>query len=196
MTTKGLILKTQLDVAKSEEDIALTLDENKVFDATLLRDYLAISWRVNPNGTKQDYLKKLLEVLLPVPLTVIGSRPKPNFDPFIYLTHANGAEELSIDQLDGNAPQLLHHPHFRDFVLLRTYTAYLDFTLEDHTGPWKPETGLISVISHNDLSQPVARLISETARYSVPAEQLQLILAEKVYRFKKCQPSSQSLFSA
>ena len=58
--------------------------------------------------------------------------------------------------------------------------------MEDLSGtPWKPDTGRICVITHNDCSSPVAQLIAKTGKYSVSVDQLQPILKEKVYTFQK-----------
>ncbi len=200
MAHDELTVETKLRVERNEENIIFKSGLSRVFSATRYNTFSTVFWMVDPRRTKEDYFRTLVKELTPLPLNLPQATPKPHFNqPFVYLTHGQQeaqkfvsheeakmiSTELSIDYLLGNSPPLLQHPHFSDFRLLRVYTAYLDFTMEDFTGPWNPESGSIAVLSHNDLSQPIAKLIAETARYPLPAEQLQPILAEKVYRFQK-----------
>ncbi|MDO8661586.1 MAG: hypothetical protein Q7K43_06870 [Candidatus Woesearchaeota archaeon] len=76
-------------------------------------------------------------------------------------------------------------PEFSKFSLLRISTPYADMTMEDLTGTfWKPETGLISVITHNDLSQLVVDLFLKTGEHIVLKQELQEILKNHMYTFK------------
>ena len=57
--------------------------------------------------------------------------------------------------------------------------------MEDHSGNgWNSESGVLCVVSHQDFSDPVSELIADTTRYPAPVDQIQRILAEKVYAFR------------
>jgi len=72
----------------------------------------------------------------------------------------------------------------REFNVLSIITPYANFSMENlKDNDWSSETGRIAVVTHQDLSEPVSRLIAETSRYSVDQEQLRVILAQGVYRW-------------
>ncbi len=158
-----------------------------------------VYWDVNPKENKEHYVRKLANFYEALKTGDGFSSRKRKINNSLLLTYGENKDEfvsndreeefqglVPLEQLCGERPAIFDHPHFTDFVILRGYTPLCDFTMEDLSGtPWKPDTGRMCVITHNDLSLPVAKLISETARYSAPADQLQPILKEKVYTFQK-----------
>ncbi len=161
--------------------------------------YSVVYWDVDPQHDKEHYAKRLAGFYGALK-TVDGlSTRKRRINNSLLLTYGENKNEfvnkdreeefqgiVPLEQLCGEKPAIFNHPHFNDFVILRAYTPWGDLVMEDLSGtPWKPDTGRICVITHNDLSVSVAQLISETGKYSAPADQLQPILKEKVYTFQK-----------
>ena len=201
MTLTQLTIETSKDNEFEQEDIAVRLNEDILFFASRLdaQRYSVVYWDVNPKDDKEHYVKKLAGFYEALK-TVDGlSTRKRSLNNSLLLTYGENKDEfvskdregefqglVPLEQLCGERAAILDHPHFNDFVILRAYTPSCDFTMEDLSGtPWKPETGRICVITHNDFSSPVAQLIAETGKYSVSVDQLQPILKEKVYTFQK-----------
>ena len=157
--------------------------------------YSSVFWQVDPMKTKEDYVRRLAKFYESMKDGTELFQIKRQLNGTLLFNYGRNhelasdkfknPEEIPLEQLCGNEPQLFKHPNYKNFVLLRAFTPYCDFTMEDFSGNgWNPNTGRISVISHNDLSVSVSRLIAETSKYSAPADQLQPILAENVYTFK------------
>ena len=181
------------------EEIAFRLNGDLVFHASRFDDqkYTTLFWDVNPIISKESYVRKLAWFCNAMEKVSGATQLQRKINGTVFLTYGKDEPEyasedsekkfqdtIPLGQLRGDKPQLFSHPHFADFALLRAYTPYGDATMEDFSGIWKPETGRISVISHNDLSTIVAGLIAETAKYSVPADDLITTLKQKAYGFK------------
>lgn len=187
MINDKLTVETHPDEQTGSEDIGVKLNGNLVFAATRYDNvgYSSTFWQVHPSRSKEDYLKRLATFYEALKTGGFEDRGERGLPLGIILDEVNETP-LPLNYLDGDQSKLLQHPKWKEFALFRVDSPYAAFTMEDFSGDgWKPETGRISVISHNGLSVPVARLIAETTKYSAPADQLQPILAEKVYTFKK-----------
>ncbi len=201
MTLHQLTIETDKDDEFECENIAVKLNVDILFFASRLdaHGYSVVYWDVNPKDNKEQYVKRLATFYDALKNVEGLTTRRRSINNSLLLTYGENKDEfvnedrdeefqglVPLEQLCGERPTIFDHPHFNDFVILRAYTPVGDFTMEDLSGtPWKPETGRLCVISHNDLSVPVAQLISETARYSVAADQLQPILKEKVYTFQE-----------
>jgi len=176
------------------EAIAVDLGDERIFTASRFdgEGYSTVYWGVDPRKNKVDYLKRLSSFYETLRT---GGFNKKEIDllPGISFDESTGGkfvrnyqlEIVALEDLAGEEPKIISHKRFNDFMLLRIEAPYAVMTMEDHSGTsWKPETGLIAIVSHNDLSKPVAKLIEETARYQVPAKRLQSILKRNVYTFQ------------
>ncbi len=201
MTLTQLKIETSKDDEFETEDIAVKLNKDILFFASRLdtESYSVVYWDVNPQKDKEHYVKRLASFYEGLK-TVDGlSTRKRRINNSLLLTYGESKDEfvnedreeefqciIPLEQLCGEKPAIFDHPQFNNFVILRAYTPWGDLVMEDLSGtPWKPDTGRICVVTHNDLSNQVAQLISETGKYSAPADQLQPILKEKVYMFQK-----------
>lgn len=194
-----LTVETSRDDEFNKEDMAVRLNGDILFFASRLdtERYSVVYWDVNPGESKEHYLKKLASFYEALK-TVDGLSARiRSLNNSLLLTYEENKDKfvdrgregefrsiVPLEQLCGERPAIVDHPHFNDFVLLRAFTPYCDLSMEDLSGtPWKSETGRICVVTHNDFSNQVAQLISETGKYSVPADQLKPTLKEKVYTF-------------
>jgi len=188
------------------ERIDVEFSGNRVFTA-LRYDQFGVSkvhWRVDPLRDKVDYIKKLAsfyETLKSGNQNKIDAGLIDDELEGIFFNKANSRtdyykKKVSLGQLTGIEPRIVTHKKFTDFRAMKINTPYAIMILDDNitnmfsrlnnngeTG-WEPENGLIAIVSHNDLSEPVAKLIEETARYPVPAERLQPVLGKMVYSFQ------------
>lgn len=186
MINEKLTVETYQNEVTDGEEIGVKLNDDLVFVATRYYDlgFSVTFWQVNPSRSKDDHLGQLAKFYEALKIGGFKDRKKRGLPLGIMLDKVT--ETLPLEYLDGDQFRLLQHPKWKEFALFRVDSPYAAFTMEDFSGHgWKPETGLISVISHNDLSVLVAGLIAETAKYSAPADLLQPILAEKVYTFNK-----------
>ncbi|MBI2665153.1 hypothetical protein HYX12_00860 [Candidatus Woesearchaeota archaeon] len=187
MITDRLSVQTKIDEQAGGEDISVKLDEKLVFAGTRYdtEGYSSVFWEVDPSKSKEDYLGILVTFYEALKTGGFKDRGARGLPLGIIIDEAT-EKPLPLEYLVGDQSRLLQHPKWGDFALFRVDTPYAAFTMEDFSGDgWKPETGKISVISHNDLSVPVAQLIAETTKYSASADRLQPILAERVYTFKR-----------
>ena len=134
--------------------------------------------------SKEDYCRRLIFFYNDLKTGGFEDRGTRGLDLGI-IFHKITETPLLLDYLDGEPPRLFQQPGWKNFNLLRVDTPYAAFSMEDWSeGRWKPETGLIAVLSHQDISTLVARLISDTALHSVPVTELQPVLAERAYTFR------------
>ncbi len=200
MTSERLTVREQLDPEFGSDDILVKLGAHRVFGASRFENYSTVFWNVHPTGSKEGYFRRLAAFYNSLQDGSFRGREafQPDFKPFVFLTYgdqdvknmgfvsdkeAKGFQEVvPFEHFINDDHLLLQHPHFGDFRMLRVYGSVADLVMEDYTGAWKQETGVLCVLSHNNLSTPVARLISETARIPAPASELEPILAEKVYQ--------------
>ncbi|MEK6809930.1 MAG: hypothetical protein AABY40_04600 [Nanoarchaeota archaeon] len=208
MTTKNLTVETQLDRFSNRgrllnhTNMVVRLDENTIFYASKdegpdFEPYSSVLWNVDTKNSKEDYLLRLAGLYEEVSKGNFHGRP--NCRSFVHLTYGgleeapvfvseeeskNFQDNVPLEQLLGDVPEILSHPHFKDFVTLSVSTPYMLLGMYDFTGSWKPESGFLEVVSHNNLAAPLARLISETARTKVSPDELETVLANNVYNFK------------
>ena len=189
-----LTVMKELDEKFKCEDISFMLEIVPVVVAQKYPTYSSVSWKVNPDNSKEAYLHKLVEFYRT--LEAGNLTAAPNKEPFLLLTHAgdpnrgfvdykdSNQAELPFADFQGDDPSVLSHPYFKDFVLLRAYTPFANLLMESYIGPWSPAKGRLSVLSHNNLSKPLAKLISKTAKIpKLPVQELEQLLAANVYNF-------------
>ncbi|MBS3169981.1 hypothetical protein J4210_05855 [Candidatus Woesearchaeota archaeon] len=149
-------------------------------------EFSSVFWPVQPDRSKESYFNRLVSFYEELKNGGFKDYGERGFSGKItMLTNYFPRISLPLDYLEGAQPQLFRQPCWRDFRLCRVDTPYATFNMEDYSeSEWKSETGIIGVLSRQDISAPLAGLISDTARYSAPREQLQPILAEKIYVFR------------
>ena len=198
MTNNQLIVNAEIDEF-GNEDISVKLGDNTVFWASRYgqRGYSSVFWMVDHSKTKNDYFQRMVAFYQELRTGNFEDRGERGLDLGILLKdfkEGNTPEfvkdynlgTLPLNMLDGKNPPLLQHRLFNDFTVLRVDSPYAAFTMEDFSGtPWKPTTGFLAVITHQDLSEIVAGYIADTARHPAPKELLQPILKEKAYTFKR-----------
>lgn len=182
-----ILVETRFDNQKDGEDISVKFNGKIVFSATRFDEagYSSAFWPVDPTKNKEDYLKRLIAFYQAFKTSGFEEKKRSVF-PYGIMLDEITENPLPLEYLDGDQPKILQHPNWKDFAIFRVDSPYAAFTMEDYSKDgWKPETGMISVITHNDLSVLVSELIAKTAKYPAPAEQLQPILAEEIYTFKR-----------
>ena len=182
----GLIIKRKRSEEFNSEDITAKLNGNLIFAATRYNSesYSSTFWPVDSSMTKEDHLKELVKFYEAINQSKFKERGTRGF-PLGILLDEFRENPFPLEYLNKNQSELLNNEKWKDFFLFRVDTLYAAFTMEDFSGEgWKPETGMITVISHNDLSVRVAELIAETSKYYVPAGKLQPVLAQNVYNFR------------
>ena len=145
-------------------------------------DYTPLGWKADPKKTKQEHFEAISKFY--------QSLRRGDFDratgrlpPGVLLVGNCGQTSLHLDYLEDDPERIINDPHFEEFLLLRIDTPYAAITMEDYTGLWEPETGRIGVITHQDLSDPVSQLFTQTARYH-PAKTEEMAKAlKRVYQF-------------
>ncbi|MBI2102728.1 hypothetical protein HYT55_02725 [Candidatus Woesearchaeota archaeon] len=181
-----LTITTERVAEFNAEKIALRSGDDSLFYATRYDGlgYSSVYWQVHPGRSKEDYCRRLISFYNDLKTGGFEDRGTRGLDLGIIFNKITETP-LPLDYLDGEPPRLFQQPGWENFNLLRVDTPYAAFSMEDWSkGGWKPETGLIAVLSHQDISTLVARLISDTARHSVPVTELQPVLAERAYTFR------------
>ena len=186
MRSNKLVVEKQPDELTNGENIAVKFEDHLVFAATRYdkEDYSSVFWRVNPNKSKEDYFRQLVAFYKALRFGGFEDSGE-RVHPLGIMLDKTTETPLPLEYLNMHGFRLLEHPSWKSFGLLRIDSPYAALTMEDFSGEgWKPETGMITVISHNDLSVRVAELIAETSKYYVPAGKLQPVLAQNVYNFR------------
>ena len=159
--------------------------KNKIFFSDKYKDFTSTYWYANPKVDKKEHFEKIMEFYKE--LRDSGFKPfhGKTFQPGVYFRIPYNPNP--IDSLDGilEDPRLITENHmFAKFTILRIATLYGDFTMEKlEDGPWDTTNGRIAVVSNQDISKPLSKLVSELNRYEVAPESLEPLL-RRVYTFE------------
>lgn len=186
-------VEAKFDTEFGSEDLVVRYKNNVVVEASRFdgHQYSSVFWDVNPQKTNEECFLALTGFyhrLREGGFKTVPDRGLPHGITFDEDTGGKFVKDcprtqLPLDSLLGDRASITSHPRFQGFKLLRADTPYCAFTMEDFSGtPWKPETGKLTVISHQDVSEPLTILILATARQTAPPEKLKYVLAD-LYKY-------------
>lgn len=168
-------------------DIGVFNKEDKpIFLASKFKDFSSVYWDVNPKNDKNHYFSRLVEFYKELqkgnfqdkgnkglPLGIIIKGPINSSIPYQWSKHD---KSLSLIFLEEDVDMILEDSQFKNFSFLRVDMPYAALTMENNLTkmnfPWDSANGRLCVISHNNLSDILAKYISETAKYSIESEKL------------------------
>lgn len=179
MADQTLDIRTE-ELSGSQDFISVYYGGSHVFSAisglVLGEQNYAVFWQVSPEKDRAFYLSRLANFYLDLRKGNFEDDGSPSIAAITYSD--NKLADIPLEQvIEGNAEALI------GFKVLDVITPYAQFSMiKDGKGEWTPRDGRIQVVTHLNLSEPVAKLIAETAKYSVPIEKLQSVLFRKIYR--------------
>ncbi len=167
------------------KDYALRENQLNVFLATLAKNQKALSvyWSVDIDNTKDEYFNRLIQFDNELKegnyLDNSDYGPAPGFASIISLN--NGTLEKQFEKLEDIKQEKL----YQDMSLIWLGGVHANYTMETvYRDMWKPENGMFSVQTNQDISDHLAQFIADTSMVSVTAEEIKPYLA-KLFSYVK-----------
>ena len=147
-------------------------------------EYSAVYWSLNPEAEAGHFLNELSRFYDALKSGTYEKAGKEKSFQDIHFFNHHDETVLPLSEYDDDLTRLFDTKEFRKgFMNLRIATPYGDFGLESNNkNLWRPKNGRMGVSSHQDISKPLAELISKTTKYSVKPEIIQPELAD-VFRY-------------